>query len=97
MVDDNILLSYGREAVAAKVTDALGKARNIRRELQIGSVVDNELAGRSKPEQPVLQENILGVDIELVDDEGKQVLGHVGVDFKANNRAAAPALQRGLE
>ncbi len=45
VVDDDVLLADGRETVAAVIADALGKARHIGLEFQIGALVENELVG----------------------------------------------------
>ncbi len=45
MVDDEILLADGGKAIAAMVADALGKARQIGLEFQVGPLVENELLG----------------------------------------------------
>ena len=43
MVDDDVLGADRGEAVAAEVTDALGEAGRVRREQQIGTVIDDQL------------------------------------------------------
>ena len=59
MMDDDVLLPDGGEAVAAEVADALGKARVVGLEHQIGPLRDNESRGAGEAEQPFAQEDVL--------------------------------------
>ena len=43
MVDDQVLLPDGGEAIAAVIADALGIARIVRHEFEIGAVEPGEL------------------------------------------------------
>src|SRR5262249_55954893 len=97
VVDDDVLLPDGREAIAGEVANALRKARDIGPEFEIGPVVHDEPAGAGEAEQPILEEDVLRLDIELADDEGQEILRHARIGLEANDGAAAPALQRGLE
>ena len=92
MVDDEILLTDRGEAVAAVVAHAFGKTRIDRRKLQFRSVDADDLAQLFEREQPVDQNDAGGDDIDVAGDEGAQPLRHAAVDFKADNRAAPPAL-----
>ena len=44
MVDEDVLLADGGEAVAAEIADALGKARIVGLELEVRALVQNQLA-----------------------------------------------------
>ena len=53
VVDDDVLLPDRGEAVAAEIADPLGKARVVRREEEIGTLVDDELLHVDEAEEPV--------------------------------------------
>ena len=45
MVDDDVLLPDRRKAIPAEIPNSFGKARIIRREDEIGALVDDQLLG----------------------------------------------------
>src|ERR1043166_1921049 len=59
MMDDDILGADRGETIAAMVADALGKAREIRFELQIGALLQDQLPGIGEA-QRVLDEDEIG-------------------------------------
>ena len=53
MMDDDVLLADGGEAVAAMIADALGEARDIGLELQIAALVEDQLAQVRQAQQMI--------------------------------------------
>ena len=97
MMDDDVLVTDGGEAVAAEVSDALREARAVGREEQVRTLVGDQLLGVGKAEQAVELEDIVLGRVELVDHEAAQILVHVVVDGQPDYVAAAATLQRRLE
>ena len=69
VVDDDVLLAHGGEAIAVELADALGEADDERLEQQIGAVADDELGGVGERQQAVLDEDAVLADLQLLDDE----------------------------
>ena len=97
MVDDDVLLPDGGEAIAAMVADALGKARDEGLELEIGPLVENELLGIGIADQAAAGHDDIVRNIELVGDELAQRFRTGGINLHADHRAAAAALERAFE
>ena len=97
VVDDEVLLPDGGEAVAAVLADALGEARRIGRKLQLRPVDGDELGEIVERQDAVDEEDLVRRDAEGLGDELAELLGHRRLDLEADHRAAAAALQRALE
>ncbi len=97
MVDDEVLLLDGEEAIAAIVAHALGKTRGIGGELEIGPRQADDLGQILHRQHAVERDDLLGLDVEFLGDEGAQVRRHMGVGLQPDHRAAPAPLERGLE
>ena len=97
-MDDDVLGADGGEAVAGEIADALGKARVVGRELEVGPIVDDHRLDVADVEHAVELEDVhdLAGDLELVEQEVAQLARHVGVERDRDQVAAAAALQRAL-
>ena len=96
MVHEDVLRADRREAVAAKVADALGEARGVRREEQVRPVVDDHLLDVHQADDAGLGIDFLGGRIDRVHHQFTQVGRHVGLQGQLDGGAAPPPLQRGL-
>ena len=97
VVDHEVLLADGREAIAGIVAHALGEARVVGLESQVRPVDADDLAEVVQRQQAVNREALVGGGAEFVGDEQAQLLRHAGVDLQPDDRAAPPPLQRALE
>ena len=97
VVDDQVLLPDGGEAVAAMVADALGIARIVGHEFEIGPVEPGELGEIVERQHAVDQEHLVVGDGERALHEAAQFRRHRGVEFEPDHRAAPALLERGLE
>ena len=97
-MDDDVLGADRGKAVAAEVADALGEARVVRRELEIGAVIDDESLHVADVHHVVEIEDVhrVGGELELVEQEVAQLRGHRCVDGDRDQVAAAAPLQRAL-
>ena len=96
MVDDDVLRRDGREAVAAEIQDAFGKARRVGREQQVRPVIHDHLREVGDAEQPVHLEDRAEIRVQLIRHQLQHVGGHARIHRKPDRAAAAAALQRGF-
>ena len=96
MVDDQILLPDRREAIAAVLADAFGKAGNERREFQVGPIERDQTRQFVQTEHAVDQHDAGREHVDVAGDELAQALGHAGFDLQADDRTAPAQLQRAL-
>ena len=96
MMDRQILLPDGGETVAAIVAHALGKARIIRLELEIGAIDRDDLRQLVERQHTLVDEGLVRPDVELPGDEAAQGFRHLGIEFEPDDRPAATTLQRGF-
>ena len=96
VMDDDVLLADGGEAIALMLADALGKAADERLELEVGPVGDDQLVGVGKSDQALLHEALALGHLQLLHDEALQPRRHGRVHFEPDDRAPAPPLERGL-
>ena len=97
VVDDQILLLDGEEAIAAIVAHPLGKARIIGREFQVGRGQADDFRQILERQHAVERDDLLRLDVQFLGDEGAQFRRHVGVGLQPDHRTAPAALQRRLE
>ena len=97
MVDDQVLLPDGGEAIAGMLADALGKARIVRDEFEVGAIDRGELRQFREREHAVHHEHLVFGDSKRAPHEAPQVRRHGGVEFQANDRTTPAALEHGLE
>ena len=97
MVDDEILLADGREAVAAMVADALGIARIVGHEFEVGPVEAHELGKLVERQNAVDQKYLVVGAGERALNEAPQLHRHRRLDFETDHRSAPAALEHGLE
>ena len=97
VMDDKVLLPERREDVAARVAHALGMARNVGRELEVGPVQPRQLRQLVHRQHAIDQEHFVVGGRKSALHEQAQFLRHLRVDLEPDHRSAAPALQRGLE
>ena len=69
VMDDDVLLADGGEAIALMLADALRKAADIGLEFEVWPVGDDQLIGVGKPDQALLHEALALGDLELLHDE----------------------------
>ena len=97
MMDDQVLLPDRGKDIAAMLAHALGMARHVRREFEVGPVEAGELRQLVHGEHAVDQEHLVVGGRQRVLHEAAQLLRHLGFDLEPDHRSAAAALQRGLE
>src|SRR5215471_21793356 len=94
MVYDDVLLSDCGKAIAAKVSDALGKAGVIRGKDKVRTLIDNQLLGVVETEDPVTGEDIRRSGIEPFHQEAAQISRHRGIDREMDHVATPPSFER---
>ena len=97
MVDDEILVADGGEAIAAEVLDAFRKARRVGGEQQVGAILRDHLRHVGQAQDAVHLVDVVGVDAEMGDQEGAELLGHRRIDAQADHIAEPPPLEHRLE
>ena len=97
MVDDDVLGADRREAVAAEIADALGKADSVRREHEVGALVHDQPLRFDQPDQSLADEDVIRRDGQPAAQKLAQVGRHAPVDGQPDHAATAPALQCALE
>ena len=97
VVDDQVLLPDRGEAVAGVIADALGEARIVGHEFEVGPVDGDELRQLAERQHAVDQEHLVVGDRERALHEAAQLRRHRRLDFEPDHRAAAAALEHGLE
>src|SRR5258705_620433 len=97
MMDDQILLTDGRKAIAAVIANALGIARIVRHELEVRPIEACELRELVERQNAVDQNHLVVADREGARHEAPQLGRHCGVDLEPDRRAAAAPLEHGLE
>src|SRR5712671_3927023 len=90
MVDDDVLLPNRREAIAAEVPNAFGKARIVGGKHEIGALVDDQLLGIVETENSISSENVGWGGVELFHQEAAEIGRHCRIDSKMD-RVAPPA------
>src|SRR5712691_1358135 len=93
MMDDDVLLPDRGEAIAAVIADALGKARIVRREDEIGALVGDQLRGVVETEYARRREHIGRGGVEVLAQKAPQIRGHPCIDREVDDMAAAAPLQ----
>jgi hypothetical protein len=98
MVDDEVLLADGGEAVPAMVADAAGIARRVGHEFEVGPIEARELRHLVERKHAVDLEHAVGGGAERALHEALQLGRHQRFDVEPNHRsaAAAPARARPL-
>ena len=97
MVDHDVLLADGGEAIAAVLAHALRETGGVGRELQVRSVERDEVGEILQRERAVDEEDLVVSDVEHAGDEALQRLGRGMLDLQSNNGTAPATLQRGFE
>ena len=97
MVDDQVLLPDGGEAIAAVLANALGIARVIGHEFEVGPVEPGELRQFVERQHAVDQKDLVVGDRQRALHEAAQFRRHRGVDLQPDHRSAPAPLERGLE
>ena len=97
VVDQDVLLANRREAVAAMVTDPLGKTRFERFEFQLGPICRDQLGELVQAEQPGDQDDVLGLGVEAFANETAELLRHGRFELDPDYRAHAPLFEQGLK
>ena len=82
VVDDEVLLADGREAVAAVVADALGIARIVGHEFEVGPVEAGELRQLVERQHAVDQKHLVVGDRERALHEAPQLRRHRRLDLE---------------
>ena len=98
MVDDDVLLPDRREAVAAGLADALGEARVVGLELEVGPVESDELRELVQGQHALDDEDARPAAISSSSaTKWRRSSGIAGLDLEADHGAAAALLERRLE
>ncbi len=97
VVDQDVLLADGREAVAAVIADAFRETRLERRELQLRQVGRDQLLELGQAELAVDLDHVLRLGLQALDDEAPELVGHRGLHLHPHDQAQPPALQPRLE
>src|SRR5262249_32777855 len=87
------LLSNGGEAIPVEISNSLRKASVIGGESEVGSLVDNQLLGVVKAQDPVAGEDIRRGGIEPFHQETAQIRWHGGIDSEIDNVATPAPLE----
>ena len=90
-MDDQILLPDGGEAIAAMVADALGIARIVGHEFEIGPVEPGELGQIVERQHAVDQEHLVVGDRQRALHETAQLRRHRGARARAGSPSRAGA------
>ena len=85
------------EAIAAIVAHALGKARIIGREFQVGTRQSDDFRQVLERQHAFERDDLLRLDVQFLGDEGAHFRRHVGVGLQTDHRTAPAALERRLE
>ena len=96
-MDDEILLPDGGEAIAAMVADALGIARRIRHEFEVGPIEVGKLRHFVERQHAVDLEHAFVGRAERALHESLQFRRHQRFDVEPDDDAAAAALECGFE
>ena len=96
-MNHEILLSYGRKAIAAMVAHTLRKTRHVGGEFQVGTLIKNKLLGVGIAYKAFAGNGYIFRHIQLVGNETADAGRTIGVHLHADNRAAAPPLERTFE
>ena len=96
MVDNQVLLPDGGEAIAAVIANALGIARVIGHEFEVGPVEPGELRQFVERQHAIDQEHFVVGDRQRALHEQAQFRRHLGVDLEPDHRTAPALLERGL-
>src|SRR5947207_3507076 len=97
VMDNDVLLTDRREAIAAEIADALGKARVIGGEDEIRTLVGDQLSGVVQSEDALIGEYVAWRRIELLAQETPQIGRHPSIDPEVDDMTAAATFQRGFE
>jgi hypothetical protein len=97
MVDDDVLLPDGGEAISAMVTDTLRKARVVRRKFQLGSLVEDQLRGVGIPDNAIATHHAGIIGTKFTRHEMTQLFRAFAIDFKPHHRSPAAAFQGSFE
>ena len=97
MVDDQILLPDRGEAIAAEIADAVGIARRVGHEFEVGPVQIGDLRHLAERQHAVDLEHCVVGGVERALHEALQGRRHQRFDIEPDHQAAAAALERGLE
>ena len=97
MVDDEILLPDGGEAIAAMVADAAGIARRIGHEFEVRPVEAGDLRHLVERQHAIDLEHAVIGGAERAQHEPLQLRRHHRLDVEPDHQPAAAPLERGLE
>ena len=96
-MDDDVLLPDRRKAIAAEIADALGKARVVGGEDEIGALVAMISSSVSlSPRMPSVANTSAGAASSFSTQKTAQIGRHRRIDREMDRMAAAAALQRRL-
>ena len=96
-MDDQVLLPDRRENIAAVIAHALGMARDVGHEFEIGPIEPRQLRQLVHRQHAVDQQHLVVGGGKRALHEGAQFFRHLGFDLEPDHRSAPPAFQRGLE
>ncbi len=97
MMDNQILVADGGEAITAEIADALGEARIEGHELEVREIIHDQFVDVGDAENAVDAEDVGFLHAGLSGHESAQRIGNAGIELKADDVAAAPPLQRAFE
>src|SRR5690606_23176544 len=97
VVYDDILFTYGREAIAAMLADALRKAWIVGRIFQVVARNGDNLRNLAERQRTLDDADAVACNPKLSRHEFTQAFRHAAVEFDADDRTAPTALQRGLK
>ena len=97
VMDDELALADGREAVAVRVVHPFGGARGEGGEEEVGARVEHELARVREAEQALAGDEVLRGDPDLVHQKGLEVRRDVAIEGEPDDRPAAPLAEQALE
>jgi hypothetical protein len=97
VVDDHVLLADRRKAIAAMLANALGKARRIGRELEVGPVDAHQLLQVVDAQHSGNDVDVPIGQVERALHHAPQRVRHARLNLEADHQPTAAALQRPFE
>ena len=97
VVDDEVFLLDGGEAIARIVAHALGIARIIGDELQFRPVERNDFRQLVKRKHTVMREGFVSRHVQLFSHESRQIFRRARIHLQPDHAAATTSLQRAFK
>jgi hypothetical protein len=97
MMDNQVFLANGREAIAGMVSNAFGIAGIVRDEFKVRPIQTHELRQVGECQHSIDQENLIVPACQRLLHEPAQLHGHGRLELEPDDRAAPPTFENRLE